>query len=144
MEGNRARERAKRTDALAAKKKADLGDLTILGNVELRRSKLTKVEKRSKTGIDKVLSYALYERGLSSGVPVRRRQDIANKTLPKRSKAKKSRHLEEATLEYGKPLSSGGASYLAKKTKERKEEMEKKMREGNEREIRKQKQRKLA
>jgi hypothetical protein len=70
MEGREARERASRIDALATKKKADLGDLINLGNVELRSSKPTKVEKRSKTGMDKVLSYALYERGLGNGVPL--------------------------------------------------------------------------
>jgi hypothetical protein len=73
IEGQKARERAKQQAAseTATKRRADLGDLINLGNVEIRRVKPTKTEKRSKTGQDKVVSYALWERGLGDGIPGR-------------------------------------------------------------------------
>lgn len=51
---------------MAEKKRPDLGDLLTLGNVELRKSKPTATEKRTKTGMEKVVQYALWERGLDS------------------------------------------------------------------------------
>ncbi|KAE8836854.1 hypothetical protein PTNB73_07759 [Pyrenophora teres f. teres] len=108
QEGQRARERAKRQPApdVSAKRKADLGDLITLGNVELRREKVTKTEKRVKTGLNKVIGYALWERGLTA------------QTIPTpRTKGKKSRGVGEQggkQAEFAKPLSSKGAAYLAK------------------------------
>ncbi|KAF9697324.1 hypothetical protein EKO04_005111 [Ascochyta lentis] len=68
-EGQHLREKAKQQPALDAsprKPRADLGDLIHLGNVELRRSKPTLTEKRTKTGMEKVVQYALWERGLDT------------------------------------------------------------------------------
>jgi hypothetical protein len=112
-EGQRARERAKRTDALATKKKADLGDLINLGNVELRRTKPTGIEKTIKTGLDKVLTYALYERGLNNGVPMRIR---AEQTKQRKGRPKKVIGQVEAKAKFSKPLSSKTANWLAKMT----------------------------
>jgi hypothetical protein len=102
MEGQRARERAKRTDA--PKKKANLGDLINLGNVELRRVKPTATEKRTKTGLEKVVTYALWERGLGGAGP---------RATSKKRAGKKSKGAVRPSLEFGKPLSSRGANYLA-------------------------------
>ncbi|KZM24044.1 mitochondrion [Ascochyta rabiei] len=68
-EGQHLREKAKQQatlDASPRKPRADLGDLIHLGNVELRRSKPTLTEKRTKTGMEKVVQYALWERGLDT------------------------------------------------------------------------------
>ena len=64
-EGQILREKAKAqitaSDALSQqKKKADLGDLLVLGNVEMHRSRPTK------KGLEKVVEYALWERGLTT------------------------------------------------------------------------------
>lgn len=66
IEGQKARERAKQRpdQELSAKKRADLGDLIKLGNVEIRNVKPTKQELRDKIGLGKVIRYALLERGL--------------------------------------------------------------------------------
>ncbi|KAI4655443.1 hypothetical protein J4E93_000155 [Alternaria ventricosa] len=108
IEGQKARERAKQqaTSDAEAKRRADLGDLINMGNVELRRVKPTKVEKRSKTGQDKVISYALWERGLGSGIPARLGQ----------MKQKNRRGVKKAQPERGTvtPLTSKAASFLLK------------------------------
>lgn len=69
-EGQYLREKAKTqvtaSDVLHQKKKADLGDLLTLGNVELKKSKPTLTDKRTKTGMEKVVQYALWERGLDT------------------------------------------------------------------------------
>jgi hypothetical protein len=64
MQGQKARQRAKKHGANT--RRADLGDLIRLGNVELRSTPRTKVEMREKKGMQKVVQYALWERGLSS------------------------------------------------------------------------------
>ena len=75
IEGQKARERAKRQqppdeDLLSPlatttrKRKADLGDLIKLGNVDIRSVKPTKQELRDEIGLGKVIRYALVERGL--------------------------------------------------------------------------------
>jgi len=68
VDGQKARQRAKQQSASdeTIKRRADLGDLISLGNVELRRVEHTKLDKRSRTGLEKVVQYALWERGLSS------------------------------------------------------------------------------
>jgi hypothetical protein len=121
VEGQRARERIQRTDALATKKKADLGDLINLGNVELRRTKPTKMEKWSKTGLDKVVSYALWERGLGTGVP---RRITVNETKTRPKKTKKVVWEGKKKEEFIRPLSSKGAKYLARRTREWNEQQE--------------------
>ena len=105
VEGQRARERAKQTDA-PKKKKANLGDLINLGNVELRRVKPTATEKRTKTGLEKVVTYALWERGLGGA------KRTASVQTKKRG-SKKSKGGVAANLEFGKPLSSRGVNYLS-------------------------------
>lgn len=70
-EGQILREKAKAqitaSDALSQqKKKADLGDLLVLGNVEMHRSRPTKKDERVKIGLEKVVEYALWERGLTT------------------------------------------------------------------------------
>lgn len=46
--------------------RANLGDLIHLGNVELKRTKPTMTDRRTKTGLEKVVQYALWERGLDT------------------------------------------------------------------------------
>ncbi|EMD85416.1 hypothetical protein COCC4DRAFT_208038 [Bipolaris maydis ATCC 48331] len=112
VEGQKAREKAKREAESAAekKRKADLGDLINLGNVELRRVKATKPEKRSKIGLDKVVHYALWERGLGTGMPLR-------SVKKGKRKARAVVGLSRKRAEFSKPLSSKGADFLAKKTR---------------------------
>jgi hypothetical protein len=92
------------------KRKADLGDLITLGNVEIRRVKATKPEKRSRIGLDKVVHYALWERGLGTGMPL---------TTAKKGKrrARAVVGLSRKRAEFSKPLSGKGADFLAKKTR---------------------------
>lgn len=94
-----------------------MGDLIKLGNVELRRVNPTKAEKRTDTGLDKVVQYAIWERGLGVGTPRKPAQ-----------KGRKALQVLEGTRqapEFGKPMSSKGSSFLAKKTREWAEEQEK-------------------
>lgn len=67
-EGQYIRQKAKSELSIdeTKKRRADLGDLLTLGNVELRRAKPTMTEKRTKTGMEKVVQYALWERGLDT------------------------------------------------------------------------------
>lgn len=81
-----------------------------LGNVELRRVKATKPEKRSKIGLDKVVHYALWERGLGTGMPLR-------SVKKGKRKARAVVGLSRKRAEFSKPLSSKGADFLAKKTR---------------------------
>jgi hypothetical protein len=77
--------------------------------VELRRVKATKTEKRTQTGMNKVVQYALWERGLGRGLGAR-----------SRSKKKKTADAREGTRdvpEFGRPLSSKSASRLMEWTK---------------------------
>jgi actin-related protein 6 len=73
-----------------------------LGNVELRRNKPNMIEKRTKTGINKVIEYALWERGL------------ANKTHKSRPRAKIIEGTR-AVPEFGRPISDKGAKFLVEK-----------------------------
>ncbi|KAF1842548.1 actin-domain-containing protein [Cucurbitaria berberidis CBS 394.84] len=123
LEGQKARERAKQQssvpDALS-RRRADLGDLINLGNVELRRVKATKTEKRTKTGLDKVVQYALWERGLGG-----------NKSSTSAKHGKSKPRILEGTRQapaFGKPMSGKGATFLAKKTSEWKVEQERQAR----------------
>ncbi|KAG9206966.1 hypothetical protein G6514_000257 [Epicoccum nigrum] len=99
-EGQILREKAKTqltvSDAPAQqKKKADLGDLLVLGNVEMHRSRPTKRDERVKIGQEKVVEYALWERGLTT----------------KRGRAKGKR----VDVPIGMPLSEKSAKLLAGK-----------------------------
>ena len=67
-----------------------------LGNVKLQKHKPTKTEKRTKTGMEKVVQYALWERGLDSKV---------------RTRGKKNRDVPVGT-----PLSRRSAGFLYGKT----------------------------
>ncbi|KAJ4376421.1 hypothetical protein N0V83_001705 [Neocucurbitaria cava] len=125
IEGQRARERAKQQQSapeVPSRRRADLGDLINLGNVELRRVKPTKTEQRTKTGLDKVVQYALWERGLL---------DDGNTPKTAASYTKSKSRVVEGTRqapEFGKPMSSKGANFLAKRTKEWREEQERQAR----------------
>lgn len=83
MEGQRSRQRAKSQigSQTATKQRADLGDLIVAGNVDLRRSKPTKTEKSVKSGMEKVVQYALWERGLSNGPSHSLSQEGQNKAM---------------------------------------------------------------
>lgn len=100
-------------DEVPSRRKADLGDLLVLGNVELRKKKASRSEEDRKKGMRKVINYALMERGL----PVR--QERKYKELPD------SKGVVEGTRDvpqFGKPLSSKAANYLAEKIKQKKRE----------------------
>jgi hypothetical protein len=92
-----------------SKRRADLGDLINLGNVELRRVKPTKTEKRAKTGQDKVVDYALRERGLSNH----------RRSAKPQHRAKRPLVLEGTrdVPDFGKPVSSAVAAFLSKETR---------------------------
>lgn len=101
-EGQYIREKAKTqitpSDVLVnQKKKADLGDLLTLGNVELKKSKPTMTDRRTKTGMEKVVQYALWERGLDT--KKRRRGGRRNADVP-----------------VGTPLSQKSARFLVGKS----------------------------
>lgn len=98
---------------MPSRKRADLGDLLVLGNVELRKKKASRSEQDTKKGMRKVIKYALRERGLPA-TPERR-----YKELPDR------KGVVEGTRDvpqFGKPLSSKAANYLADKIKQKKRE----------------------
>ena len=113
QEGQRARERAKRQAAsdVTPKRKADLGDLITLGNVQLLREKPTKTEKRVKTGLNKVLGYALWERGLIAQTTS---TTTTTTTSRKGKRSKRVGEQERKQPQFAKPLSSKGADYLTK------------------------------
>jgi actin-related protein 6 len=101
IEGQRAREVAKQNtlvDASPKKQRANVGDLIHLGNVELRRTKPTLTEKRVKTGMEKVVQYALWERGLDT-------------------KGKKGVGRPKRNVPVGTPLSMRAAKFLVSKTR---------------------------
>ncbi|KAH6616686.1 actin-domain-containing protein [Boeremia exigua] len=85
-EGQYIREKAKNQittlDHSSQKKKADLGDLLMLGNVELRKSKPTKTEKRTKTGMEKVVQGGKRNIEVPVGTPLSRKSAnfLAEKT----------------------------------------------------------------
>ncbi|KAH7078171.1 actin-domain-containing protein [Paraphoma chrysanthemicola] len=110
LEGHKARERAKQREGVTgtSKSRADLGDLITLGNVQIRRVEPDKAEKRTKTGVQKVINYALWERGLTNGT--------ARK--PKQPSSGKGPRVLEGTWqipEFGQPVSSKTMAMLAKK-----------------------------
>jgi hypothetical protein len=84
----------------------------------LRKTKPTKTEARTKAGLKKVIDYALLERNLlSNDLDKRRDRPLRdNKGL-----VEGTRHIPD----FGKPLSSKGVNYLAKKTMEKREEEDK-------------------
>jgi hypothetical protein len=119
MQGQKARQRAKKHGANT--RRADLGDLIRLGNVELRSTPRTKVEMREKKGLQKVVQYALWERGLSS-IGTKQRKIAEGKKNISVSGGKRDVPLS------AKPLRSTAASYLEKKTmQEREKDLEKQM-----------------
>lgn len=105
VEGQKARERVKQqsTTKSAPRHRANLGDLINLGNVEIRRAQPNKIEKNTKIGRDKVVQYALWERGLNAP-----RHNAATQ--------KGGRKLKKAIAapDFGRPFSNEGAAYLAK------------------------------
>ncbi len=100
-EGQYLREKAKMhittSNTLTHQKDADLGDLLTLGNVELKKSRSTMTEKRTKVGLEKVVQYALWERGLD--------------TKSRRRGGK--RHMD---VPVGTPLTRKSAKFLIAKT----------------------------
>ncbi|KAF2133636.1 actin-domain-containing protein [Dothidotthia symphoricarpi CBS 119687] len=69
IEGQKRRERAKSTSTSPLSKptrptKPDLGALLTMGNVALHRTRPTAADKRKSYGLDKVVDYAFWERGL--------------------------------------------------------------------------------
>lgn len=126
IEGQKARERAKQqaADKAAARKRADLGDLITLGNVELRRVKATKTEKRTKTGMDKVLQYALWERGLAASATQQQSKPADENALGFRLGFKNAKEGSREVPEFGKVVSSKGATLLAKRTRKQVEDLE--------------------
>ncbi|KAH9872044.1 hypothetical protein J1614_006304 [Plenodomus biglobosus] len=110
IEGQKARERAKHqpSTATAVRQKANLGDLINLGNVEIRRMKPSKTEKNTKTGMDKVVQYALWERGLR----------VPGHGSSMRRGAKKTQRSKSVVggPDLGRLISSEGAAYLAKRS----------------------------
>jgi hypothetical protein len=128
QEGQKARERVNQLEAtgqIAPRRKADLGDLLTLGNVELRRVKPTKPEKRKKTGIHKVIGYALEERRL---LDRQHRQGI--EPVPEHPLGLKvgvDYGVREGTRdvpEYGRPVTSKGVNTLVKATRRSLAELE--------------------
>lgn len=107
-EGQRAREKLKQ-QGTTSERKANLGDLLTLGNVELRRVRPTKAENRVKTGLDKVVQYALWERGLGSG----------RSALSVQHRRQKSavREGTREVPEFGRVIGSRAADYLSQQTK---------------------------
>lgn len=100
-EGQYLREKVKTqiiaSDLQIQKRKADLGDLLTMGNVELKRSRPTMTEKRTKTGMEKVVQYALWERGLHT-------------------KGRRKGGRRNADVPLGTPLSQRSARFLVGKT----------------------------
>jgi hypothetical protein len=107
MQGQKARQRAKENGTVqeTARRRADLGDLINLGNVEIRKVKPNKSEVRTKKGMSKVIDYALWERGLSGPLPPNLR-----KSLPV-SGGKRD------VPGSAKPVSLDNASHLLKRTR---------------------------
>jgi hypothetical protein len=72
---------------------------------------------REKTGMEKVVKYALWERGLLSNS-----QDRGGnaKLFDRLGVVEGSRNVPK----FGKPLSNKGANYLAEKTRERRQRLE--------------------
>ncbi|KAF2852844.1 actin-domain-containing protein [Plenodomus tracheiphilus IPT5] len=109
IEGQKARERSKHQQSRhdsPARQKANLGDLINLGNVEIRRTRPNKTEKNIKTGLDKVVQYALWERGLH----------VPGHTSSSRKGEKKVHRSKSAVggPDLGRLISKEGAEYLAK------------------------------
>jgi len=120
-----ARGRAKQ-QAGPSRRRADLGDLFNLGNVELRRSKATKTEKRTRTGIEKVIDYAFYERGLHKDQSMEQRAQKVGTPHPLGLKLGGKKYFEgtRAVPEYGRPVPSGAANLLIKHTRKTAEEVQ--------------------
>jgi hypothetical protein len=120
IEGQKARERTKQqapTQA-ASRHKADLGDLIKLGNVELRRVKANKTEKRTKIGQNKVIDYALWERGLGRNQSPQQPERVAEHSLGLTLGVPKNVVEGTRTVPtFGKPLSSREVNVLVKETK---------------------------
>lgn len=108
------------------RRKADLGDLIKLGNVSLLRKKPTDNELRTKTGMKKVIDFALLERGLDRqpnqfSRRTRDRDDSHRAGAPLPLLRTRSGPLVEGTRsvpQYGKVVPNKAARLLAKKTTE--------------------------
>ena len=120
IEAEKAQERVKRQAIAQAApgRKADLRDLINLGNVELRRRKANKTEKRTKIGQEKVINYALWERGLHM------KQNLPPLDAPRKHilglRLGFPRRIVEGTRtvpEFGRALPSGVVNALVSETK---------------------------
>jgi hypothetical protein len=113
------------TGQIAPRRKADLGDLLTLGNVELRRAKPTKPENRKKTGIYKVIGYALKERRLLERQHLQGTEPEPEHPLG--LKVGVDYGVREGTRdvpEYGRPVTSKGVNTLVKATRRSLAELE--------------------
>lgn len=117
IEGQKSRERAKQAQG-TPRRRADLGDLLKLGNVELRRVRANRTEKRTKTGMEKVIDFALYERGLHPVINRLQAQVGTSHPLGLKLGGKKYFEGTRNVPEYGRPVPSGAANVLIKATKE--------------------------
>jgi hypothetical protein len=106
QQGQKARQLAKKkgTVEATARRRADLGDLINLGNVAIRSSKPTELEVSTKKGLQKVISYALWERGLGH-LPPNLKKPLRGPAVPLSAKL----------------LSPDDASHRKEQTKSRKE-----------------------
>lgn len=131
VEGQEARRKAKQQEAgqVSPRRKADLGDLIRLGNVELRRAKPTKTEKRIDTGMQKVLRYALWERKLDFGRAFRekRAEDWQVTRNLRYGTPDPQLPVKEGTSTFpgfGQPVSRMEAQLLKERTEKAQEELE--------------------
>jgi hypothetical protein len=130
VEGEKARRKAKQqATQLSPRRKADLGDLIRLGNVELRRVKPTKTEKRERTGMQKVVNYALWERKLDSGRAEREKQSQDRRVtrLLKYGTPDLLLRVKEGTSKvpaFGQPVSNRVAQMAKKGTEKAMEDLE--------------------
>jgi hypothetical protein len=93
--------------------------------VELRSKKANDTEKDTKTGIKKVMNYALYERGLYGRVtPRAQRKARTEHPLGLELGGKKYVEGTRDVPEYGRPVPSGAANLLVKYTRKRAEEVQ--------------------
>jgi hypothetical protein len=100
--------------------------LITLGNVELRRVKPTKTEKRSNTGMQKVVEYALWERGLDMG-RASRQAKLQDKGVVLRDGTPMPLRFKEGTRavpEFGQPVSNRVARTAAKGTEQARVKLE--------------------
>lgn len=133
VEGEKARrERAKQQAATQAppRRRADLGDLIALGNVEIRPYRShgnIEKERQTKIGQLKVINYALEERGLTNTQYRESKKTTEVDDHPLGLRVAVPKNLVEGTRavpEFGKPLSSYERNLLVRETKKTLAEIE--------------------